>query len=245
MHKEVEGPVVDVVGNWSAESLGRLAAEHDVEASFLAWWDHLREWATLLEFRVLVDQKPHIDVLPEVIADDEALGSRGLDEDGLEIDLLWTSIYLLQLLSSELDATVPDLCLCLWLSLPLSFHDPVLVCFSSVAKASEVRLGGLVAVDRLLDVKQVDLCWYLELSYPLWRRKSSVHSEVRVLLNLLQCLWWQSVGGLVPLLDPLIPVPVQALPPQELVRLLLVLVNLCILFNGGHVARSERGLYPV
>lgn len=48
LHKEVKGSIVDVVGDWSAERLGGLAAEHDVEASFLAWWNHLGEWATLL-----------------------------------------------------------------------------------------------------------------------------------------------------------------------------------------------------
>ena len=41
LDKEIEGPVVDVVGDWSAESLGGLAAEYDVETSLLAWWYHL------------------------------------------------------------------------------------------------------------------------------------------------------------------------------------------------------------
>lgn len=119
-------------------------------------------------------------MLSQVVGDDEALGGGGLDEDGLEIDLLRTSVDLLQLLAAELHAAVSDLCLCLWLSLPFSLHDPVLVCFSSVTKAGEVRLGRLIPVDGLLDIEQVDLRWGLK---P-WRRKTSVHAEVRVLLEL-------------------------------------------------------------
>jgi hypothetical protein len=49
-----------------------------------------------------------------------------------------------------------------------------------VTKAGEVRLGRLIPVDGLLDIEQVDLRWGLK---P-WRRKTSVHAEVRVLLEL-------------------------------------------------------------
>jgi len=41
LDEEIEGPVVDVVGDWSAEGLRGLAAEYDIEASLLAWWYHL------------------------------------------------------------------------------------------------------------------------------------------------------------------------------------------------------------
>ena len=72
-------------------------------------------------------------MLSQVVGDDEALGGRRLDEHGLEVDLLWPSIDLLQLLTSEFYAAVSDLSLRLWLSLPLSLDDPVLVGFPSVA----------------------------------------------------------------------------------------------------------------
>jgi hypothetical protein len=110
-----------------------------------------------------------------------------------------------------------------------------------VTKAGEVRLGRLIPVDGLLDIEQVDLRWDLK---P-WRRKTSVHAEVRVLLELLQCLWWESIGRLEPLLDLLVPVPIQALPSQELVRLVLVVVNLRILLYCSHIACSEGSLHAV
>jgi len=72
-------------------------------------------------------------MLPEVVGDDEALGGRRLDEHGLEVDLLWPGIDLLQLLTSEFYTAVSDLSLRLWLSLPLSLDDPVLVGLPSVA----------------------------------------------------------------------------------------------------------------
>ena len=157
LNEEVEGPIIDVVGDGSAESLRGLAAEHNVEASLLTRWYHLGERAALLQLGILVDEKPDVDVLPQVVGDDEALGGGGLDEDGLEIDLLRTGVDLLQLLAAELHAAVSDLCLCLWLSLPFSLHDPVLVSLSAVSEPREVRLRGLVAVDGLLHVEEVDL----------------------------------------------------------------------------------------
>jgi hypothetical protein len=132
LDEEVEGPVIDVVGDGSAERLRGLAAEHNVEASLLTRWYHLGERAALLQLGILVDEKPDVDVLPQVVGDDEALGRGGLDEDGLEVDLLWTSIDFLQLLASELNTAVPDFSLCLWLGFPLPLHDPVLISLPSI-----------------------------------------------------------------------------------------------------------------
>lgn len=157
LHEEVERPVVDVVRDRRAECLCGLAAKDDVEAGLLPRRDHLGKRAALLQLGVLVDQKADVDVLPEVVGNDEALGGGGLDEDGLEIDLLRPCVDLLQLLATELYAAVPDLCLGLWLGLPLSLHDPVLVGLSAVSEPREVRLRGLVAVDGLLHVEEVDL----------------------------------------------------------------------------------------
>ena len=42
LDKEVEWPVVDVVCDWCAESLGGLAAEDYIETCLLTRWDHLR-----------------------------------------------------------------------------------------------------------------------------------------------------------------------------------------------------------
>lgn len=48
-----------------------------------------------------------MNVLSEVIGDYEALGSGALDKHSLEINNLWTSIDLLQLLSGEFFTAVP------------------------------------------------------------------------------------------------------------------------------------------
>jgi hypothetical protein len=157
LHQEVERPVVDVVGDRSAEGLGGLAAEHDVEAGLLTWWDHLRERAALLQFGVLVHQEPDVNVLPQVIGDDEALGGRGLHEDCLEVDLLRASVDLLELLARELDAAVPHFGLGLRLGLPLPLDDPVLVSLSTMPEACQISLSRLVAIDWLLDVEEIDL----------------------------------------------------------------------------------------
>lgn len=98
-------------------------------------------------------------MLPEVVGDDEALGGRRLDEHGLEVDLLWPSIDLLQLLASEFHTAVSDLSLRLRLSLPLSLDNPVLVSLSAVAQSGQVGLSGLVTVNWLLYVEEVDLSW--------------------------------------------------------------------------------------
>jgi hypothetical protein len=153
LNEKVEGPVIDIVGNGSAESLRGLAAEYDIEAGLLAWWYDLGERAALLQLWILVDEKPDVDMLSQVVGDDEALGRGGLDENGLKVDLLRSSIDLLQLLASELYAAVSDLGLCLWLSFPLPLHDPVLVGFSSSSETRQVGLSGFITVDWLLYVQ--------------------------------------------------------------------------------------------
>ena len=75
LDQEVEGSVIDVVGDWSTEGFRGLTAEHNVKACFLTWWDHLGEGTTLLELLVLVYKDSNIDVLSKVIGDNEAFGS--------------------------------------------------------------------------------------------------------------------------------------------------------------------------
>ena len=89
--------------------------------------DHLREGARLREFRILVDQESHVDVLAQVVGDDEALGGRGLDELRLEVDLLRASLDLLELLASQFGRAVADLGLSLGLRLPLALDDAILI----------------------------------------------------------------------------------------------------------------------
>lgn len=232
MDEEVERPVVDVVGDRRTKGFGGLAAEDDVETGLLSWRNHLRERTTLLELWVLINKETDVYVLPQVVGDDKALGGGGLDEDGLEVDLLWSCIDLLQLLPGELDAAVPDLCLGLGLCLPLSLHDPVLVCFSSVSETREVRLRRLVAVDGLLHIEEVDLRRHLES----WGGHPGVHTEVRILLDLLQGLRRQPACRLESLLDLSVSFTILALFLEEIAGFLLVLLNVHELRDRSNVA---------
>ena len=89
-------------------------------------------------------------MLPEVVGDGEAFRCRGLDEDGLEVDLLWACIDLLKLFAGKLDAAVSHLCLGLRLRLPLALDDPVRIGWATL------QLERLVLIDRLLYVEWID-----------------------------------------------------------------------------------------
>ena len=177
LDQEVEWSIIDVVSDWSTEGLGGLTAEHNVKTCLLAWWNNLREWATLLQLWILVNQDPHIDVLSQVVGNDEALGGGRLNEDGFEVDLLWTSINLLELLSRKLDTTVANLSLSLWLSFPFSLDDSILVCIST--KSCKVRLRWLISIYWLFNIKKINLCWDLEL----WLLHIWVHTKIWIFFN--------------------------------------------------------------
>ena len=132
--EEIEWSVVDIISDWSTESCGCLTAEDDIETCFLTRWDDLRERATLCKLLILINKETNIDVLSEIVGHDETLGRRGFDENSLKIDLLRTSVDLLELFSSELNTAISNFGLRLRLSLPLSFDDSVLVGISSLSQ---------------------------------------------------------------------------------------------------------------
>ena len=55
LDQEVEWSIIDIIGDWCTEGFGGLTAEHNIETCLLAWWNHLREWATLLQLWILVN----------------------------------------------------------------------------------------------------------------------------------------------------------------------------------------------
>ena len=61
--KEIEGSVVDVVGDRRAELLHGLTAEDDVKSGFLSCGDYLADWGAHTEFRVGIHHESYIDVL--------------------------------------------------------------------------------------------------------------------------------------------------------------------------------------
>ena len=133
-----------------------LTAKDDVEASFLSWWDDLRERATSLQLRILIHEKAHVNVLSQIVGNDEAFGRLRLDKHSLEIDLLWSGVDLLELFTGELDAAISHFRLRHRFCLPFSLDDPVLVRFSSMSKTCQISLVRLVSIDWLLHVEKVD-----------------------------------------------------------------------------------------
>lgn len=156
-NEEVEWSIINVICDWSTESGGSLAAEYDVETCFLTRWNNLREGTALLELGILINKKSDIDVLSEVVGYDETLGGGGFDEHSLKIDLLRTSINLLELFSSKLDTAVSHLSLGLRFGFPLSLDDSILICISSLSHASKICVRWFVTIDWLFDVEEIDL----------------------------------------------------------------------------------------
>jgi hypothetical protein len=93
--KEIEGSVVDVVGDRCAELFHGLTAEDDVKSGFLSCGNYLADWGAHTEFRVDIHHESYVNVLSEIICDDEGFGRLALDKNVFEIDPLRSSSDLL------------------------------------------------------------------------------------------------------------------------------------------------------
>lgn len=187
LHKESEGPIVDVVCDGDVEGLDLLRAEHNVEASLLSGWDHLTQRGTVAQLWVLVDHESDVDALAKIVRDVKRLGRLTLDEDVFEVDLLGSSDDLLQLLSCQFDLAVTELVLRRWLRLKLLLHDTVVRLLLASPHTIEVRSSGFVLSNRFLHVERVNL---LD-EFKLWLGRSHIHSEVKVVFDLLEGHRWR------------------------------------------------------
>jgi hypothetical protein len=99
-----------------------------------------------------------MDVLSQVVGNHKALSGRGLYEDSLKVNQLWTSIYFLKLLSTKFKCTLSQLCLGRGLRLELLLDDSrtlISLCAESFP-CLEVRVW-FIFTDGLLYIKRVYL----------------------------------------------------------------------------------------
>ena len=183
-HQEVEGSVVDVVCDGSAEGFYCLTAEDDVKACLLTWRNHLAQRSRHLEFGISIYHQSNIDVLTKIIRYNERFCGLTLHKNVFEVDVGWANSYFLELLTSEFSSAVFKLSLsyrfCLKLTLDQLVYHRLFFRSHFV-----VVLGWLIFIDRSLNIKWFDGLIGLK---P-WFSKVIAHSEIEVLLNLLKSLW--------------------------------------------------------
>lgn len=134
MNQESKRPIVDIICNWGSESFCRLTTENYIKPSFLPWWNNLTQRRTLLQFRILINKQPDINMLSQVISNNKTFRRRTLYKNSSKIYLLWAGIYLLKLLPGKFNTAISDFYLSLRLCFPFFLDYPILVIFPSVSK---------------------------------------------------------------------------------------------------------------